>query len=98
MYLAYKNGRIAVDPSEGWYEGELRFFDNYVIPLARKLETCSVVGGSSDEFLQYAITNRNEWEVRGQDLVKSMVQEVGSNNCEANDYGASMRAGFDGEF
>ena len=42
MYLAYKMGRTQKDPSEGWYQGELWFFDNYVIPLGQKLEECGV--------------------------------------------------------
>ena len=29
MYKAYKDGRSPNDPSEGWYKGELWFFDNY---------------------------------------------------------------------
>jgi hypothetical protein len=36
-------GREENDPLLGWYEGEIWFFDNYVIPLACKLETrCQV--------------------------------------------------------
>jgi hypothetical protein len=31
-----------------------RIFDNYVIPLARKLKECNVFGVSSDEYLNYA--------------------------------------------
>lgn len=46
------------DPASGWYKGELWFFDNYVIPLAKKLFECQVFGVSSDEYLQYAIGNR----------------------------------------
>ncbi|CAB9531987.1 cAMP-specific 3',5'-cyclic phosphodiesterase (Partial), partial [Seminavis robusta] len=38
MYQAYKDGRSDKDPSEGWYEGEIGFFDFYIIPLAKKLE------------------------------------------------------------
>ena len=37
-YVAYKAGRADKDPSEGWYRGELWFYDNYVIPLAKKRE------------------------------------------------------------
>ncbi|CAJ1963512.1 unnamed protein product [Cylindrotheca closterium] len=62
----------AKDPALGWYEGELWFFDNYVIPLAKKLEECGVFGVSSDECLNYALENRKEWEIRGRDLVTSM--------------------------
>lgn len=60
MFLAYEEGRGGKDPSEGWYGGELWFFDNYVIPLAKKLEECGVFGVSSDECLNYALENRKE--------------------------------------
>jgi hypothetical protein len=77
MYAAYKSGRIEKDPSEGWYQGELLFFDNYVIPLAKKLEACGVFGVSSDEYLNYAVQNRFEWERRGQDIVKDFLERCG---------------------
>lgn len=32
MYRAYENGRSQKDPSEGWYKGEIWFFDNYGKP------------------------------------------------------------------
>jgi 3'5'-cyclic nucleotide phosphodiesterase len=54
MYLAYQDGRMGTEPSTFWYQGELSFFDNYVIPLARKLKECQVFGVSSDEYLNYA--------------------------------------------
>ena len=40
MYAAFMQGRSDKDPTDGWYEGELRFFDGYVIPLAKKLKEC----------------------------------------------------------
>lgn len=58
--MAYEEGRGGKDPTEGWYNGELWFFDNYVIPLAKKLEECGVFGVSSDECLNYALENRKE--------------------------------------
>ena len=61
MSLAYKEGRgPSKNPSEGWYAGELCFFDNYIIPLAEKLRECGVFGVSSDECLNYARENRKE--------------------------------------
>ena len=60
MFLAYEEGRGGKDPTDGWYNGELWFFDNYIIPLARKLEECGVFGVSSDECLNYALENRKE--------------------------------------
>lgn len=74
MYTAYKNGRTDKDPSLGWYQGELSFFDNYVIPLANKLDDCGVFGVSSDEYLNYAVQNRMEWEKRGQDIVEELLR------------------------
>lgn len=68
---AYQNGRMGKNPVEFWYEGELGFFDFYVIPLAKKLRECAVFGVTCDEFLNYAETNRNEWEAKGKDIVKA---------------------------
>ena len=76
MYRAFENGRSPNDPSQGWYKGELWFFDNYVIPLAKKLEECGVFGVTSDECLNYALENRREWEVKGEQIVHDMVERV----------------------
>ena len=65
------------NPAEFWYRGEIGFFDNYVIPLARKLKECQVFGVSSDECYNYAVQNRNEWEQRGQQMLAEMLEEVG---------------------
>ena len=65
MYTAFAEGRSSKDPSEGWYEGELWFFDNYVIPLGKKLDSCGVFGVSSDEYLSYCIQNRKVFELKG---------------------------------
>ena len=48
IYAAYKQGR-GKNPVDGWYKGEIGFFDFYVIPLAKKLADCKVFGVSSDE-------------------------------------------------
>jgi len=71
---AYEAGRTEKDPSEGWYNGEIGFFDFYVIPLAKKLDSCGVFGVSSHEYLGYAQANRDEWERRGEDIVKEYIE------------------------
>ena len=71
-YAAYKEGRSDKDPTDGWYGGELWFFDNYVIPLAKKLAECGVFGVSSDEYLNYAEENRKEWAQKGKAIVVAM--------------------------
>lgn len=74
MYVAYKLGRSPKDPSLGWYNGELWFFDNYVIPLAKKLDECGVFGVASDECLFNAIENRREWALKGESVVEEMLE------------------------
>jgi 3'5'-cyclic nucleotide phosphodiesterase len=75
-YDAYLNGRTTTDPSISWYEGELGFYDFYIIPLAKKLKECGVFGVSSDEYLQYATNNRAEWASRGKEIVAEMKERV----------------------
>jgi 3'5'-cyclic nucleotide phosphodiesterase/Adenylate and Guanylate cyclase catalytic domain len=75
-YRAYKSGRATVDPSSTWYKGEIGFFDFYIIPLAKKLKDCGVFGVSSDEYLNYALKNRAEWEMRGLEIVNEMIDHV----------------------
>ncbi|GKY96213.1 hypothetical protein MPSEU_000581200 [Mayamaea pseudoterrestris] len=75
LTIAYRSNRMAVDPASFWYKGELGFFDNYVIPLAKKLKECKVFGVNSDECLNYATRNRAEWEVRGEEVVAELVRE-----------------------
>jgi len=74
---AFRKGRADQNPTEGWYEGELWFFDNYVIPLANKLESCGVFGVSCVEFMSYAKQNRVEWEKTG----KVVVSELSKKYC-----------------
>uniref|UniRef100_A0A7R9WY55 PDEase domain-containing protein n=1 Tax=Craspedostauros australis TaxID=1486917 RepID=A0A7R9WY55_9STRA len=77
-YKAYQDGRAEQNPVDGWYKGEIGFFDFYIIPLAKKLKECGVFGKSSDEYLNYAMTNRKEWERRGEEVVAEMVQSFHS--------------------
>ena len=75
-YQAFLDGRAETDPSLNWYKGELGFFDFYIIPLARKLKKCGVFGVSSDEYLNYALKNRQEWEDRGREVVEEMLHAI----------------------
>ena len=89
MAKAYQEGRIAADPSVGWFHGELWFFDNYIIPLAKKLFDCGVFGVSSDEYLQYAKENRTEWEAKGRDLVAGWVEKYLLDESSGRDGGST---------
>jgi class 3 adenylate cyclase len=76
MYRAFVDGRSDKDPSEFWYKGEIGFFDFYIIPLAKKLKNCGVFGVSSDEYLNYALKNRQEWEDRGLEVVAGLLEDM----------------------
>eukprot|EP00977_Amphora_coffeiformis_P019489 scaffold7295_cov167-Amphora_coffeaeformis.AAC.11 len=72
MFVAHHNGRGDVNPAEYWYEAELAFFDDCVLPLARKLKTGRIFGVSSEEYYNYALRNREEWEDKGREVVSYM--------------------------
>jgi hypothetical protein len=72
-------GRSTKDPAPpGWYQGKLRFFDNYIISLSKKLKDCGVFGVSSDKYLNYAIENRREWAAKGEEVVTTMIEKHGN--------------------
>jgi hypothetical protein len=50
-----------------------RFFDNYIIPLARKLKECGVFVVSSDDCVAITFENRREWAMTGEELVRLML-------------------------
>jgi hypothetical protein len=74
MYGAFLENRSGMDPSKNWYKGELWFFDNYITPLAHCLKECGVFGVSGDEYLNYAIQNRVEWESEGQSVIDTWLE------------------------
>jgi hypothetical protein len=82
MIHAYQHGRLGFNPAEAWYQGELGFFDNYIIPLAKKLKECGVFGVSSEEYLNYATENRREWESKGGEVVKRMIDKYSATKGE----------------
>ena len=47
-----------------------------ILPLAQKLKECGVFGVSSAELYNYAVSNRKEWEARGQEVVAQMVEKA----------------------
>jgi len=49
MIKAHRAGRMGVDPATFWYKGEIGFFDNYIIPLAKKLKDCKVFGDANSD-------------------------------------------------
>ena len=76
MYKAHLLFRSKTNPADNWAASEIGFFDYYIIPLAKKLNDCGVFGVSSFEYLDYAQRNRDEWKIKGEQIVAEMVQSV----------------------
>mgnify|MGYP003564121984 CR=1 FL=1 len=89
QYTAFKAGRLERNPVDGWYKGELWFFDNYIIPLARKMRDCKVFGVSCDEFLDFATDNREEWQAKGEEIVAEWAKTI-DEECEEDRKRAQM--------
>jgi hypothetical protein len=67
--------RVCSQGSISWYHGELWFYDNCIIPLAKKLRECGVFGVSSHEYLNYAKENGREWASKAESLFKLWVSK-----------------------
>lgn len=76
LYSAFMDGREEIDPSEGWYKGELLFFDNWVLPLAQNLKDCGVWKDVSEELIKQAANNRSKWAKEGEDICRKMLGKV----------------------
>lgn len=68
LWAAYKSGRAQNDPTLGWYESQIGFYDGYIIPLATKLKECGVFGNAGDEYLGNALSNKQEWIEKGREI------------------------------
>lgn len=71
-FLSFIDWKEKCDPVFSWYQGELDFFDKYIIPLTERLRQCGVFGVSSSELLNWALENRREWELQGEDILEKM--------------------------
>jgi class 3 adenylate cyclase len=89
MHQAFLEGRADKDPFEGWYGGELWFFDNWVIPLAQHLKACGVLDIVSDQLLTQAQRNRRQWEVEGKEISLVMLE---ASRTKANQQKLSARS------
>eukprot|EP00339_Tiarina_fusa_P025260 CAMPEP_0117016014 /NCGR_PEP_ID=MMETSP0472-20121206/12683_1 /TAXON_ID=693140 ORGANISM="Tiarina fusus, Strain LIS" /NCGR_SAMPLE_ID=MMETSP0472 /ASSEMBLY_ACC=CAM_ASM_000603 /LENGTH=1517 /DNA_ID=CAMNT_0004719937 /DNA_START=135 /DNA_END=4688 /DNA_ORIENTATION=+ len=75
MYNAFKSGKSTKDPSADWYEGEIWFFDNCVIPLAQRIKDVGIFGVQGDDCLKNAISNKKEWAVKGSSIVQQQIEK-----------------------
>eukprot|EP00980_Cylindrotheca_fusiformis_P002014 scaffold444_cov109-Cylindrotheca_fusiformis.AAC.11 len=79
MYDAFLEGRAEKDPSDGWYQGELWFFDNWVVPLAQDLKKCGLLDVVSDQLIKQARRNRLKWEHEGEKISQELAKTAMAN-------------------
>ena len=73
VYQSFADKRLDDDPTEDWFQNEVDFFDNFVLPLVRRLHDCGAfVAASTDSHRDYADQNRTLWLEQGRELVAEM--------------------------
>jgi hypothetical protein len=76
LTLAFRQGRSSFDPADNWANGEIGFFDFYIIPLIKKMKESGVFGSAGDQYLGFATSNREMWKASGAEAVKVMIEDV----------------------
>lgn len=81
LFHAYHvSGRVQMgesDPSVGWRDSQLFFYDIYILPLARKLRRCGAFGRQRGrEIVRNAKGVRKRWEAEGGEVTERMIREV----------------------
>ena len=65
------------NPAHEWYAWKLNFFDKHVLVLAKNLKTSGVLDvATGEEYWNYALANRQEWELQGREFVKQYVSNI----------------------
>lgn len=70
QHAAYRSGRCRVDPTETWFQSQLDLFSKNSVPVAQRLKESNVLGVSSGECLDYALTNLKQWQDQGLSVVE----------------------------
>lgn len=86
-YDAWMAGRSPRDPAETWFSKVLEYFEDHIIPLAKRLQSFKVLGG--DEHLFFAQNNKEEWHLKGRDMVKDMKARFGTRELLSPDHHAA---------
>ena len=78
MARAHREGRgtSSSDPRTNWHEGEVGFFDRYVLLLAERLGECGAFGpAAAAERLAHGGENRRRWGEEGPATARAMAVE-----------------------
>ena len=75
FYKAYEKGSSKENPADHWYQWQLRLFDDFAIPLSKRLcESRAFHKATIESYYNYAYQNRREWEEKGTILVVQMTE------------------------
>ena len=72
---AHVSGR-GDDPASNWFNGQIGFFDFYVIPLAKRLQQSGVFGIAGDSFVENAVNNKTRWQKDGMMITNNILDNV----------------------
>jgi len=61
------------DCTGNWFQGQIDFFDGYILPLARRLEQCKIFGVLGSLFYENAMSNRSRWVEEGRTICHSIL-------------------------
>jgi hypothetical protein len=75
-YVEYLTGRAGQHPLDYWYNGELSFFDYYIIPLANRLREFHAFGDDADGYVHNATQNRAEWSAHGNSFLAPLHESL----------------------
>lgn len=75
LWSAKLKGR-GPDVSANWFNGQMGFFDHYILPLAKRLEQSGVFGKSGEIFARNLEKNRTRWLEEGEARCKDMHNRV----------------------
>jgi len=72
LVSASKAGR-GIDPSDVWFNGQISFFDNYIVPLTERIRISGIFSNDiSDTFLLGTLRNKVRWTEEGVTLCERM--------------------------
>jgi hypothetical protein len=82
LHDCYKKG-LCVDPRPGWCQGQICFFDKYVIPLSQRSKSY-LREDFSNALLNHGLTNRKIWMAHGKLATDIMYHAVINDEKEIN--------------
>lgn len=78
--LAHKLTPVLQDPAERWFALEMSFFEDVIIPLTEKIHECGAFGDNAEEYMNYAKSNRRDWQVKGRDVILDYISQTQATN------------------